>query len=41
MVFYDPYENMDAVGFAEKAENGTLGFAREYLAGRLAELAAN
>jgi hypothetical protein len=38
MVLYDAYENMYAVKFAEKAESGTLGLAREYLGGSLAEL---
>ena len=38
MVLYDAYENMYAVKFAEKVENGALGLAREYLGGSLAEL---
>jgi hypothetical protein len=37
MVLYDSRGNQYAVKFAEKAENGTLGLAREYLGGTLAE----
>jgi hypothetical protein len=36
MVLYDPRGNQYAVKFAERAENGTLGIAREYAAGALA-----
>jgi hypothetical protein len=38
MVLYDASGNLHAVKFAEKAERGVAGLAREYLAGALAEL---